>query len=107
MTITCLLSTTLVSTFTCSLDLRLPFSLAFARIRCTAPITSDCCERKAFPRSVVHLMSPARFFTTSGSPARPWTLGSQSCLATASAKALSFKPVLVVSHCCNWMISSG
>ena len=57
MTITLLFSTTLVSTFCCSVVFSVPLSWAFLRMRCTASITSLCCARKALPRSVVHWMS--------------------------------------------------
>ena len=65
---TCLVSTVLVSTFICSLDLRLPLSCAILRMRCTAAMTSACCARKALPRSVVHLMFSESCLTTSGKP---------------------------------------
>ena len=38
-------------------------------MRCTASITSFCCARNAFPRSVVHLMFSDSSLTTSGSAA--------------------------------------
>ncbi len=55
--------------FICSLDFKFPAFFAFMRMRWTASITSDCCARKAFPRSVVQVMSSARRLTTSGSTA--------------------------------------
>src|SRR5215471_17479227 len=70
--ITLLFSMTLVSTFCCSVDFKLPLSCAFFRIRCTASITSPCCARNALPRSVVHWISSARRFTTSGKAANAW-----------------------------------
>ncbi len=99
MTITCLLSTTFVSTFICSLDLRFPLSCAFTRMRCTAPMTSSCCARNALPSSAAHWMSSTKRLTTSGSAAMDWTLGSQGCFCTASASALSFKVLFFSSHC--------
>ncbi len=84
-------STTLVSTFCCSVDSSAPLSWAFLRIRWTASMTSSCWARKALPRSVVHWMSSTSRFTTSGTAAIDWMLGSQGCLATASASALSFE----------------
>jgi hypothetical protein len=48
----------------------------FAFMRCTAPITSFCCARKALPRSVVHLMFSASCVTASGRGAMAWTLAS-------------------------------
>src|SRR5215831_17881085 len=52
-------------------------------------------------------MSSARRLTTSGKPAKAWTLGSQGCLATASASALSLRVLFLSSHCFSCMISRG
>ncbi len=105
MTVFC--SITFVSTTCCSLVVSAPLSAAFLRIRWTASMTSACCARKAFPRSVVHWMSSESRFTTSGTAAIDWMLGSQGCFATASSSALSFRPGFLASHCWSWMISSG
>ena len=107
MTMTSFVSMTLVSTFCCSLEARALLSFAFLRIRWTASMTSLCCARKALPRSAVHWMSSASRLTASGKAAIDWTAGSQGCLATASARALSLRLVFFASHCCSWMISSG
>ena len=106
-TMTVFSSTTFVSTFCCSFDFRAPLSSAFSRIRCTASMTSPCWARKAFPSCVVHWMSSARRFTTSGTAAIDWIAGSHGCLATASASALSLRSGFFASHCWSWMISSG
>ena len=89
--ITSFFSITFVSTFCCSLVSSDPFSFAFFRITWTASITSFCWARNALPISVVHWMSSARRLTTSGTAAIDWMLGSQGCLATESASALSFR----------------
>src|SRR4029077_8811840 len=99
MTITCWLSSVLVCTTCCSVDLSVPFASAFRRMRCTALITPACWARKALPRSVVHWMSLVSHLTTSGSPAIAWTLGSHGCFSTASASALPWRPEFFVSHC--------
>src|SRR5215471_13094284 len=52
-------------------------------------------------------MSSAKRFTTSGSAAKAWMLGSQGSFATASASALSFNPGFLASHCWSWISSRG
>ena len=39
---------------TIGVDVSVPLSCAFRRMRCTASMTSVCCARNALPRSVVH-----------------------------------------------------
>ena len=72
-----------VSTFCCSVDSSLPLSLAFARSRWTASMTSLCCARNASPRSAVHWMFSDSIFSASGIETRAWTLGSQYCCSAA------------------------
>ena len=84
-----------------------PLSSAFFLIRWTASMTSPCWSRNASPSCVVHWMSSASRFTTSGTAAIDWIAGSHGSLATASAKALSLRVGFFASHCCSWMSSSG
>src|SRR5215472_5434805 len=70
-------------------------------------MTSLSCARKALPKSVVHWISPASLLTTSGRPAKAWTLGSQGCFCTASARALSLRLLFFSSHRWSRTISSG
>ncbi len=110
MTTTVLDSTTLVSTFICSLEVNFPASFAFARMRWTAFMTSDSWARKAFPNSEVHLMFSI-CLTTSGSCRRCHALYAVwdpvLLLLHCVGRGLVFKPLFFSSHCWSCTISQG
>src|SRR5579862_540156 len=81
--------------------------MARDRIRCTAFITSACCARNAFPKSVVYRTSAANRLSTSGKTTSAATLGSQFCCRAASISCEPCRLLFACSHCHASTTSTG
>jgi hypothetical protein len=95
------------STFISGPDFKFPAARAFARILCTAAMTSCCCVAEASPRAEVQARFFAKLSSTDGNWVSAFTAGSQDCWSTALASASPVRPEFSLTQRVAATISYG